>query len=157
MTKEQKLTILDDALVRAYEELEAATRAEMDTPQIKTLLENISAMEWAADKLRYPYGIPVPPVPVEEEPDEPATVLPKVHSERVGNLVVSEVVQEAPAAAEEPTIPMTEVRAALAQARSKGVNVAAIISSFDVDNFSQIDKSLYPAVMKKLEEALNAT
>lgn len=149
MTKEQKLTILDDALTRAFEELEAATRAEMDTPQLKTLLENISAMEWAADKLRYPYGIPVPPV------------LPK--AVEVTGVVEAQIPADpepatpAPAAAEEPTIPMTEVRAALAQARSKGVNVAAIISSFGVDNFSQIDKSQYHAVMKKLEEALNAT
>jgi hypothetical protein len=148
MTKEQKLTILDDALVRAYEELEAATRAEMDTPQIKTLLENISAMEWAADKFRYPYGVPVPPVPPE---------VVEVTGVTEAQIPAEPEPASAAPVAEEPTIPMTEVRAALAQARSKGVNVAAIISSFGVDNFPQIDKSQYPAVLKKLEEALNAT
>ena len=152
MTKEQKLTILDDALLRAYEELEAATRDEMDTPQIKTLLENISAMEWAADKFRYPYGIPVVP----EEPTEVSGVVEaQIPAE-------PEPTPAASAAPEEPQVAesqykMEDVRAALAKARGKGVNVSEIIRSFGVDAFPQIPKSQYDAVMAKLAEAEEKT
>jgi hypothetical protein len=47
---------------------------------------------------------------------------------------------------------MTDVRAALAKARGRGVNVSAIIASFGVENFQQLSKEHYPAVMAKLAE-----
>ena len=58
---------------------------------------------------------------------------------------------------ETPQYEMTEVRAALAKARTNGVNVSEIVRSFGAESFPQIDKSQYGAVMAKLEEALNAT
>lgn len=47
-----------------------------------------------------------------------------------------------------------EVRAALASARRKGVNVASLIKSHGADNFTAVDPLHYPAIMREIEEEL---
>lgn len=47
---------------------------------------------------------------------------------------------------------MTDVRAALVEARKKGVNVSALLKEFGVENFGQFPAGRYGELMKKLEE-----
>jgi len=143
MTREEKKQILEEALERAVCAVKEYDAAEMETPGFRTLLKNIMDLEWLARAT------------TREGETTPAPMTE-------GTGVAEPQNQEAPdapeaPAPETPTIKMEEVRAALAKARGKGVNVAEIIRGFGVDTFPQIDKTQYPAVLAKLEEALNAT
>lgn len=57
---------------------------------------------------------------------------------------------------ETPSYSMVEVRTALGEARRRGVNVAELVRSFGVNNFTAIPAGSYPELMRKLEE-LEAT
>lgn len=148
MTKEEKKQILEDVLERAYVSVRATPTEQLAWPDCRTLLKNISLMEGMVK-----YGLADFPGPI-PEPAQPET-------ENVG--VADPQNQEAPEvpdepAPEAPAVKMEDVRAALAKARGKGVNVSEIIRGFGVETFPQIEKSQYPEVLKKLEEALkNAT
>lgn len=150
MTKEEQIKILTDARDRAFKQIDLTEGCEMGTEEFQRLIYCAEQLRWMAQYHEDSV------VPEPEQYDEPEVVLPKVHSERVGNLIVSEVVQPEPEPVESK-YSMTDVRAALAKARSKGVNVADIIRSFGVENFQQIDASKYPAIMEKLEVASDAT
>ena len=52
---------------------------------------------------------------------------------------------------EEKTYEMTEVRAALVEARRKGVNVSALLREFGVENFGAFPAGKYGELMKRLE------
>lgn len=47
---------------------------------------------------------------------------------------------------------MTEVRAALVEARRRGVNVSALLKEFGVENFGAFPAGRYGELMKRLEE-----
>ena len=156
MTRETKAAILSDAIERAYFELDTVKGPEMDTPEFRTLLKNLTDMEWLLEKATgscyAPPETPIQPAeptvePEPEKPTEPAPETPKPEPEPAPET-------EKPTGDDGPQYKMEEVRAALAKARGKGVNVSEIIRSFGVDSFPQIDKSRYHEVMKKLEEAL---
>lgn len=57
---------------------------------------------------------------------------------------------------ETPRYSMVEVRTALGEARRRGVNIAELVRSFGVNNFTAIPAGAYPELMRKLEE-LEAT
>lgn len=57
---------------------------------------------------------------------------------------------------ETPSYSMVEVRTALGEARRRGVNIAELVRSFGVNNFTAIPAGSYPELMRKLEE-LEAT
>ena len=140
MTREEKIKILDYAIERAYREVDAATGAEMDTVEFHTLLDSLSEMEWMLE--RFQTGNEHETIVV-ERPADPAPV------------AVDPVTPEPPAPTQtaDPAYKMEDVRAALAKARGKGVNVSEIIRSFGAENFQQITPDQYPAVMAKLEGA----
>ena len=150
MTREEQINILIEARDRALKQIDMTEGHEMGTEEFQRLIYCAEQLRWMA-QCHEDSVVPEP-----EQYDEPEAVLPKVHSERVGNLIVSEVVQPEPEPVESK-YSMTDVRAALSKARSKGINVADIIRSFGVENFQQIDASKYPAIMEKLEVATNAT
>lgn len=143
MTREEKKQILEDALTLAYTEVKHAGGGDMDSEAFQTLLKNIETMNWMVECQLAP-----------PEATQPETE---------GTGVAEPQKQEAPEvpdepAPEAPAVKMEDVRAALAKARGKGVNVSEIIRGFGVETFPQIEKSQYPEVLKKLEEALkNAT
>ena len=151
MTNEQKLKILDDALFRAYEELEAATRAEMDTPQIKTLLENIGAMEWAADRFRCPKAEviitasevtgaePAPANCAEAQNPEPANC--------------AEAQNPEPAKA---TISKEEVRDKLSTYSNKydALDVASVMSEMGYSKLSDIPAERYAELIERVEAVI---
>lgn len=143
MTKEEKRQIMLDALDRAYVEVKNTSGAEMDSEQFRILIKNIGDMEWLAR--------------ASSREDEVAPGLP-INSNDSAPVETGVAEPQKPEASpeEEPTVKMEDVRAALAKARTNGVNVAEIIRSFGVETFPQIEKNQYPAVLKKLEEALNA-
>ena len=60
--------------------------------------------------------------------------------------------EEAVKAEAEKTYEMTEVRAALVEARKRGVNVSALLKEFGVDNFGAFPAGKYGELMKKLEK-----
>ena len=138
MTNEEKQKILEDALEQSYLLLKNAYTEEGDSKDLVTLLENIGTMEWMVDQFQIKDSVET--CPVVERPETPAPAK-------------QEPVTPAPAPAPvESQYSMTDVRAALAKARSKGVNVSDIIRAFGVDNFTALDASKYPAVMAKLAE-----
>lgn len=144
MTREEKKQILEDALTLAYTEVKHAGGGDMDSEAFQTLLRNIETMNWMVECQLAPREL------VQPETENVGVAEPQ-------NQEVPDAPAPEPPAPETPAIKMEEVRAALAKARGKGVNVAEIIRGFGVDTFPQIDKTQYPAVLKKLEEALNAT
>ena len=153
MTKQEKLDILEAATAGAYEALSRFGKDDFNAGELKLLLDVISDLEWLTEKKDNHATLE------DAEPEEPKKNLPKVHTERVDNLMVSTVIEEPkkPEPTPEPEGPqykMEDVRAALAKARGKGVNVTDIIRCFGVDNFAVLDKAKYPAVMQKLEEEL---
>lgn len=149
MTREEKRQIIDAAADRAFEALSKVTSGEMHTEGAKQLLDNIASLRWMAEAYALDHRIETtePPVPEEVQPKtEPVEPVPeqKHAPEPVKPPEVTGV--------DEPKFKMEEVRAALAKARGRGVNVSEIIRSFGVETFPQLDKSQYPAVMAKLEE-----
>lgn len=50
MTKEQKAAILEDAIDRAYIEVDRIKGVDMDTQEFRTLLKNLTDMEWLLEK-----------------------------------------------------------------------------------------------------------
>lgn len=145
MTKGEKIQILDNAINLTYKLLEKAYKEGRDVNEIKTTVDILSYLECYADSLK-------------SRPGEQGCEKEFSIAEAVNPVPEPEI--PAPAPAPDPVeskYSMTDVRAALAKARSKGVNVADIIRSFGVENFQQIDASKYPAIMEKLEVATNAT
>ena len=156
MTRETKAAILYDAIERAYVELDTVKGAEMRTPEFRTLLKNLTDMEWLLEKAT---GSCYVHLETPMQPTEPTTVSNEVQPEAPGTEPVPSEVQPNPEKPEtestktdEPQYKMGEVRAALAKARGKGVNVSEIITSFGVSNFQQITKEQYPAIMRILTE-----
>jgi hypothetical protein len=153
MTREEKIRILEEAQERAFKQIELTEGCEMGTEAFQRLIYCTEQLRWMA---QYHEDVPVPEiVPNEPEEDEPKKDLPKIHVERIGNQMLAEVVEPEPETGddEEPTFKMEEVRAALAKARGRGVNVSEIIRSFGADNFQRIPQNQYGAIMAKLAEA----
>lgn len=146
MTREEKKQILEDALTLAYTEVKHAGGGDMDSEAFQTLLRNIETMNRMVEWQLAPRVLAQPETEgtgVAEPQNQEAPDAPEVPDEP---------------APEAPAVKMEDVRAALAKARGKGVNVSEIIRGFGVETFPQIEKSQYPEVLKKLEEALkNAT
>lgn len=147
MTREEKIKILEAAQERAYEEIDRTSGPEMGSEEFVRLLGAAHQLEWMK---RPEETISCDPIPEEAfAPDQVQPEAPKPE-------IVPEQVQSEPEPvqpeADTPQYAMTEVRAALAKARGRGVNVSAIIASFGVENFPQLSKEHYPAVMAKLAE-----
>ena len=138
MTREEKIKILATAQERAYEEIDRTGGPEMGSEEFVRLLGVVHQLEW----MQHPEEtIPLSnAVPEEVQPDP---VEPEI--------VPEEVQPEPQTGADEPKFTMVEVRAALAKARAKGVNVSEIVRSFGVESFPEIPESQYGAVMAKLE------
>ena len=79
MTREDKAAILEFAIERAYREVAAATGAEMDTAEFRTLLQSLNEMEWmlaqqVTSLCDAPPETPIQPV----EPEAPAPETPEL-------------------------------------------------------------------------------
>lgn len=89
---------------------------------------------------------PVPvPAPV-EPPQEPAG------SSSSSFPVNNSVTESADSPEEEKTWAASDVRAKLVEAKAKGVVVKALLKSFGVENFQELDKTKYAALMAALEQ-----
>ena len=148
MTREEQIIILTNAQERAFKQIDLTEGCEMGTEEFSRLLDVAGRMGWMA------YSVETIPRDVEttvpdevQNTSEPAEIAPdKVQPEPV-EPEKSETVEN-----DEPAFKMEEVRAALAKARGRGVNVSEIIRSFGADNFQQIPKNQYGAIMAKLTE-----
>lgn len=58
-----------------------------------------------------------------------------------------------PVPEEKPTLTPSEVRARLAEARRNGINVAALIKEFGVDNFTALPATKYADLLGMIENA----
>lgn len=134
MTREEQIIILTNAQERAFKQIDLTEGCEMGTEEFSRLLDVAGRMGWMSQP-------------------EPMPVTPEIVSEQV-QPETDEVVEPEPETCddEEPAFKMEEVRAALAKARGRGVNVSEIIRSFGADNFQQIPKNQYGAIMAKLTE-----
>ena len=143
MTREEQIIILTNAQERAFKQIDLTEGCEMGTEEFSRLLDVAGRMGWMSQ----PDPMPVP----EEVQPEPVT--PEIVSEQVQPEPV-EAAEPEPETCDddEPAFKMEEVRAALAKARGRGVNVSEIIRSFGADNFQQIPKNQYGAIMAKLTE-----
>lgn len=145
MTREEQIKILTDARERAFKQIDLTEGCEMGTEEFSRLLDVAGRMGWMSQP------DPMPGIVSEEVQPEPATLE-----------IVPEQAQPEPVEAaepepetgddEEPAFKMEEVRAALAKARGRGVNVSEIIRSFGVNSFPEIPKNKYGAIMAKLAE-----
>ena len=147
MTREEQINILIEARDRALKQIDLTEGHEMGTEEFGRLLDVAGRMGWMSQ----PEPMPVPEIVPEEVQPEP--VKPEIVPEQV-QPETDEVVEPEPETCddEEPAFKMEEVRAALAKARGRGVNVSEIIRSFGADNFQQIPKNQYGAIMAKLTE-----
>lgn len=144
MTREEQIIILTNAQERAFKQIDLTEGHEMGTEEFSRLLDVAGRMGWMSQ----PEPMPVPEIVPEEVQNTtaPAEIVPdEVQPE-------SEPERPETGADEEPAFKMEEVRAALAKARGRGVNVSEIIRSFGADNFQQIPKNQYGAIMAKLTE-----
>lgn len=98
--------------------------------QVTVHPEIAKAMHEAADE--HPVESPFPDA--EEEAPSKVVELPAVKDE-----------------AAQKSYEMTEVRAALVEARKKGVNVSALLKEFGVENFGAFPAGKYGELMKRLE------
>ena len=141
MTREEKIRILEEAQERAFKQIANTDGRAMGTEEFIRLLGAAHQLGWMA----YPEEtIPrdaetiapdeVQPEPVKPEPENPEPEKPETGVD------------------EEPAFKMEEVRGALSKARARGVNVSEIIRSFGAENFQQIPKNQYGAIMAKLTE-----
>jgi hypothetical protein len=144
VTREEKIQILNNAQARIYQAVNATEGAELGSEAFSRLIYLSDSLEFQIARLRdngyeqafLPIPAPEGVGPAEEPvPADPPSRAPE--SEKEGD-------------DEEPQYKMEEVRAALAKARGKGVNVSEIIRSFGADNFQQITPDKYPAIMEKL-------
>ena len=136
MTREEKIRILEEAQERAFKQIANTDGRAMGTEEFIRLLGAAHQLGWMAypeETIPCDAGTIAPdevqPEPVKPEPENPET-----------------------GADEEPTFKMEEVRAALAKARARGVNVSEIIRSFGVNSFPEIPKNKYPDIMARLTE-----
>ena len=144
MTREEQIIILTNAQDRAFKQIDLTEGCEMGTEEFSRLLDVAGRMGWMSQ----PEPMPVPEIVPEEVQNTtaPAEIVPdEVQPESEPEPETCED--------EEPAFKMEEVRAALAKARGRGVNVSEIIRSFGADNFQQIPKNQYGAIMAKLAEA----
>ena len=136
MTREEKIRILEEAQERAFKQIANTDGRAMGTEEFTRLLGAAHQLGWMA----YPEEtIPrdagtIAPDEVQPEPVKPETENPETGAD------------------EEPAFKMEEVRGALSKARARGVNVSEIIRSFGAENFQQIPKNQYGAIMAKLAE-----
>lgn len=140
MTREEQIKILTDARERAFKQIDLTEGCEMGSEDFVRLLGVAHQLGWmTTPEETIPHIVPdapEPETPAEPDPsDEPKPEKPETGDD------------------EEPAFKMEEVRAALAKARGRGVNVSEIIRSFGADNFQQIPKNQYGAIMAKLAEA----
>lgn len=145
MTREEQIIILTNAQERAFKQIDLTEGSEMGTEEFSRLLDVAGRMGWMSQ----PEPMPVAEIVPEEVQPEP------VKPEIVPDEVQPESEPEKPETGddEEPAFKMEEVRAALAKARGRGVNVSEIIRSFGVNSFPEIPKNQYGAIMAKLAEA----
>jgi hypothetical protein len=144
MTREEQIQILTDARVRALKQIELTEGFEMGTEEFQRLITCAEQLRWMAQCPEDSV------VPEPEQYDEPEAVLPKVHSERVGNLIVSEVVQPA------PTMSKEEVRDKLSTYSNKydSLDVAAIMSDMGYGKLSDIPATKYGELLERVEAAV---
>ena len=165
MNNKEKLSILTAAIARAYTAIDESSGAEMKDERFRDLLFNIDRMEIEAESLN---------VVESTEPSQPD--MPSCVSSDTGTTKESlEVPSETPApepeenvkpelekepenpGSEKPggeTFKPAEVRAALASARLKGVNVAELLRKFGAGNFSALPESRYADVMQAVKQEL---
>ena len=144
MTREEQINILTNAQERAFKQIDLTEGHEMGTEEFQRLIYCAEQLRW----MTQPDHMPVPEIVPEEVQNTtaPAEIVPdEVQPE-------SEPERPETGADEAPAFKMEEVRAALAKARGRGVNVSEIIRSFGADNFQQIPKNQYGAIMAKLTE-----
>ena len=148
MTREEQIIILTNAQERAFKQIDLTEGCEMGTEEFSRLLDVAGRMGWMAySEETIPRDVETTVPDEVQNTSEPAEIAPdKVQPEPV------EPERPETGADEEPAFKMEEVRAALAKARGRGVNVSEIIRSFGADNFQQIPKNQYGAIMAKLTE-----
>ena len=141
MTREEKIRILEEAQERAFKQIANTDGRAMGTEEFIRLLGAAHQLGWMAypeETIPRDAGTIAPdevqPEPVKPEPEKPEPEKPETGDD------------------EEPAFKMEEVRGALSKARARGVNVSEIIRSFGAENFQQIPKNQYGAIMAKLEK-----
>lgn len=136
MTREEQIIILINAQERAFKQIDLTEGCEMGTEEFTRLLGAAHQLGWMA--------YPEETIPRDAETIVPDEVQPEPEPETETEPETGDD--------EEPAFKMEEVRAALAKARGRGVNVSEIIRSFGAENFQQIPKNQYGAIMAKLAE-----
>ena len=118
------------------------------------MLTNMSDLIWLADRRTLaaqekPAVIDITPAHVKKSVEEDLGL--DTPAEPVSEPVTEPVTEPAPETGRSYT--KEEVRAALAESRTRGVKVTALLGELGYDNFSAVPAGEYGAVMAKLGEA----
>lgn len=100
-----------------------------------------------------PEKVPVHPIPTPpyETADFPAETPEEKEGHEVAELVKQIAEQPEPAPVEQKTYQSSDVRAALVDARGRGVNVGEILQRFGVSNFQFLPATQYGALIEALK------
>lgn len=152
MTNTEKLSILEAATVRAYEELERFGKDDFNASKVLEILQAIPQMEYLhmsiVDRLRCLSSndilFPENPVPVNAE---------VVSEPVVAEVKITPVVEAEP---EKPTMSKEEVRDKLSTYSNKydHLDVAAIMSEMGYSKLSDIPAARYAELLEKVEAAI---
>ena len=138
MTNEEKLAILDEAIKQSYLLLKQDYTEAGDSKDLVTLLDNLSNLEWMANRLR------------EEKPE---TVAEKHESHAP---VAKETVTPEPPATAKATMTKEEVRDKLSTYSNKydSLDVAAIMSEMGYGKLSDIPATRYAELIERVEASI---
>ena len=158
MTSDEKRTILEAAIARAYTAIAETTGAEMKDGQFGNFLYNICHMENIAAGLvggeegqREVTGAVGAPN-LCPGPSEAGTAKEPLAAEAAEP---EQTPAEDEGETEEPTTyTKEEVKSALARARVKGVNAVAVLRQVGADSFQTLTSNKYAEVMRIIEQEL---
>ena len=156
MTSDEKRTILEAAIARAYTAIAETSGAEMKDGQFGNFLYNICHMENIAAGLvggeegqREATGAVESQNPCPGPSDTGTTKEPLAVEAAESEQTPTEDEGEEPT-----TYTKEEVKSALARARVKGVNAVAVLRQVGADSFQTLTSNKYAEVMRIIEQEL---
>lgn len=133
----------------------AMTKHDPDTEAYHMALMNLRELQYALDRETYPDPF-CAPAPQEHEPEENKDTgdAPDTAPDATPDEPDALSETEHPKTDDKPTLKKEDVRARLADARLKGVNVSKLISDLGAANLSGVDPADYPKLLDALAKEL---
>lgn len=155
MTNEEKRTILEAAIDRAFTAISETPGAEMKDERFGYLLYNLDRMENIAANLTDDEGGQQEVTGAVESQNPCPGPDANAGTAKESLAVEAAEPEQTTAEAEEPTkYTKEEVKSALAKARVRGVNAVAVLRQVGADSFQTLTSNKYAEVMRIIEQEL---